>query len=523
MQLEAGENATFVFTNTTKPTLHLVKRDSYSGERLSGAVFRIASLEDSSQFLDRTTDASGEINLSSLSPGMYSVQETEAPEGYLRDDNEYHVELVPGKVSELEVSNNRKPSLTIFKRDADSGVPVPGTVFQVKAADGHSMDEVETDAEGRAELKNLLPGVYQITEKSVPAEYLLDAPAQLVTLQPNRNQSVYFENHVKPGLTIHKVDSVTGDALANVKFHITYASNHTSSGEVNDLGDYLTDAQGEIYLTGLQDGWYKVQEIDPPSGYAKSAVDTQEFYLTSGTRKSITFENTPLSALVVYKYDSVSGQAVEGAAFELRYLSGTSGTGGTVIGTYETSVNGSFTVSNLKAGTYVVEEVSAPAGYVIDTAPQTVHISGNGQDVVQLFFGDAPKGSVLIKKIDAITHEPLSDTEFLITDSSGAFIGNESGRFTTDSYGTILLENLNPGQTLVVKETKTGDGYILDQTAQTIRVVSGETVSLEFRNRPRGNLIVQKVDGVTGRTLPGAQFTDNFFDFRGTTRQKWHF
>ena len=57
------------------------------------------------------------------------------------------------------------------------------------------------------------------------------------------------------------------------------------------------------------------------------------------------FENTPLSALVVWKFDSATGEALEGAAFQVRYLGGTSGTGGTVIGTYKTSANGSFTVT----------------------------------------------------------------------------------------------------------------------------------------------------------------------------------
>ena len=58
---------------------------------------------------------------------------------------------------------------------------------------------------------------------------------------------------------------------------------------------------------------------------------------------------TPLSRpLVVYKYDSVTGEAIEGAVFQVKYPGGTSGTGGTVIGTYKTSANGSFTVTGLK-------------------------------------------------------------------------------------------------------------------------------------------------------------------------------
>ena len=140
-------------------------------------------------------------------------------------------------------------------------------------------------------------------------------------------------------------------------------------------------------------------EVEAPTGYAISENATQEFYILAGRGKSVTFENTPLSALCVFKYDSVTGEAVKNALFQVKYLSGNSGTGGTVIGTYKTSANGSFTVTGLQAGTYIVEELASDSGHVIDAAPQTAYISGEQQDVVQLFFGNAPKGAVLVKKI----------------------------------------------------------------------------------------------------------------------------
>ena len=59
----------------------------------------------------------------------------------------------------------------------------------MEAADGHSVDEIKTGADGTATLENLLPGVYQISEKSVPSPYLMDAEPQLVTLYPNRNHT----------------------------------------------------------------------------------------------------------------------------------------------------------------------------------------------------------------------------------------------------------------------------------------------------------------------------------------------
>ena len=92
------------------------------------------------------------------------------------------VELFPGKVSTIVLENHKHPNLIVYKNDADTGEPVEHTIFTVRAADGHSVDEIETDSTGRAELKNLLPGVYEISEKSVPSPWLKDAPSQLVTL-----------------------------------------------------------------------------------------------------------------------------------------------------------------------------------------------------------------------------------------------------------------------------------------------------------------------------------------------------
>ena len=319
-------------------------------------------------------------------------------------------------------------------------------------------------------------------------------------------------NHKKPSLTIEKIDSITGNPIKGAKFQVWYGSNDTETGELNDLGVYYTDEDGHIVLENVKDGWYKVTELKPASGYQIKEPATQECFIEAGTSKTLTFENTPLSALIVYKYDSVTGEAVEGAVFQVKYLSGTSGTGGTVIGTYKTSVNGSFTVTGLEAGTYVVEELASDSGHVIDTVPQTAYISGKDQDVVELYFGNSPKGSLLIKKIDAFTREPLSDVKFFVTESNGTVVGDSNGYLTTDSTGTILIEGIDPGTTLVAKETIAKDGYLLDDTPQTAEIKAGQTVTLEFRNQPKGSLAIHKLDSVTRNPLEGVEFEINYSD-----------
>lgn len=517
IELKPNEDAQFVFTNHIKPSLQLIKLSS-DGSRLAGVTFRIAKIEDGSHYLDRTTSSTGEILVSDLEPGVYSVRELSSVQDHIPDDTEHHVELFPGQTSTITLTNDKRPNLYIHKTVADTGEPIEHTVYLVKGADGHSIAEVETDENGVAVVENLLPGVVEVIEKSVPEPYLLAEDSQMVTLFPNRDRDVYFQNYKRPTIEIIKENSITHDRIENVPFQVWYASNNTATGEYNDLGVFYTDEEGRIVLSdpdlSLRDGWFRVKELEPAPGFALADPDTQEAFIAAGEGHTFRFSNRPLSAISVWKYDSETGAAIEGAVFQVRYLSGnTSGTGGTVIGTYRTSVNGSFTVTGCKAGTYIIEELSSDGSHVIDTPPQTVYLSGEDQEVVQVYFGNSPKGSLLIKKVSSADNSPISDVQFFVTESDGTVVGDSNGYFTTDSAGTILIEGIDPGTTLVVKETRAKDGFLLDDTPQTAQIKAGQTVTLEFRNQPTGQLIIHKLSGDDRKTpLEGVQFKITYSD-----------
>ena len=517
IELKPNEDAQFVFTNHVKPSLQLIKLSS-DGSRLAGVTFRIAKIEDGSHYLDRTTSSTGEILISDLEPGVYSVRELSSVPDHIPDDTEHHVELFPGQTSTITLTNDKRPNLYIHKNDADTGVPIPGTVYLVKGADGHSIAEVETDENGVAVVENLLPGVVEVIEKSVPEPYLLAEESQMVTLLPNRDRDVYFENYKRPVIEIIKENEITHDPLANVPVQVWYASNDTETGEYNDLGVYYTDEEGRIVLSdpdlSLRDGWFRIEELEAPKGFSMTESSKQEAFIAAGEGHTFRIFNRPLSAICVWKYDSETGAAIEGAVFQVRYLSGnTSGTGGTVIGTYRTSINGSFTVTNCKPGTYIIEELSSDGSHVIDTPPQTVYLSGEEQETVRVFFGNSPMGSLLIKKVSSADNSPISDVQFFVTESDGSIVGDGNGYFVTDSAGTILIEGIEPGTTLVVKETRAQEGFLLDDTPQTVQIKAGQTTTIEFRNQPKGNLIIHKLSSVDRKTpLEGVQFKITYAD-----------
>ena len=511
---DGNKQYTVTATNYELPSMKIIKTDAQTGAPIPGTVFSVKSVTGSYS-TSVTTGVDGSATLSSIPADVYVVREESVPEPYVVSHTEQTVALRPGKTSEVIFVDYEKPGLEILKKNIATGEPIEGVTYLIEQIDGNFSTSATTDSAGRIFLDSIPVGSYRVTEKNVPSHVILSEIPQEVHLEAGCTRTVTFFNAVKPSLTILKRNSVTGDPLSNAKFHIYYGSDNTTTGEINDLGVFTTASDGKITLTDVNRGWYKLVEESAPKGFGIQGSGATEFYLEANTSKTVTVDNVPHSALVVYKYDAKTGKGLEGCRFELRYLSGnTSGTGGTVIGTYVTGPNGAFTVTNLKKGTYVCQELESDGNHIIDREPQTVWISGEDQDVVTLRFGNAPLGSLLITKLsDDSKHEPLSGVEFLLTDSSGHYLGNDNGRFTTNAAGEILVDGLEPGMTVIAREVRAKTGYLLDDSPQHALIKSGETAHLQFLNQPAGNLIIRKVSsGPNGEPLEGVEFKITYAD-----------
>ena len=519
---DGDKQYTVTAENHKLPDMKITKRDAMSGKPIAGTVFSIKSVTGSYS-TSVTTGTDGSATLSAIPAGVYVVREESVPEPYIVTNTEQTVALRPGKTSEVTFVDYEKPGLEIVKKNIANGEPIEGVTYRIEQIDGSYSTTATTDSHGRIFLDSIPVGTYRVTEINVPSHVILCPIPQEVALKAGETSTVTFFNALKPTLEIRKVDSVTGDPVKGAKFQIWYAGNHTDSGELNDLGTYYTDESGKIILPEVKDGWYKVTELEAPQGYSIKEPATQECFIAGGESKVLTFENTPLSAIIIRKVDSESGQPLEGAWFRIRYLGGTSGTGGTVVGEYRTSSNGTIVVTGLKAGTYICEEISAPDGYVITDAAETVYLSGKDQDVITVTFGNDKMGSLLIVKKDAVTGAHISDVEFFITDSDGSVIGTANGKYVTDSAGTIRIDGLTPGMTVIVKEVRAKDGYILDDTPQSIKIKRNSVMTLEFRNQPKGGVLVKKVDAATNEPISDVEFlvTDSGGNFIGNANGKY--
>ena len=500
------------------PDLTIFKRDEQTGDGIPGTHFEIKGIQHG-YHQDVVTGPNGKATLTGIPVDSYTVTEISVPDPYVVSSTPTQtVYLGPGDSRELVFDNLKQPELTIAKVDADDpAVKIPNTVFRIIGIDNDYRSDVTTGKDGTVKLR-VVPGSYKIVEMAVPAPYYLpdkDADReQTVSLNAGDEKTLTFKNRKAPELTIYKVDSVAGAPIEGALFHVTYVSNGEAAeapGTI-DFGEILTDAKGEIRLheqgKRLYPGEYTITEIRPAPGFQMKEPTTQKIILHGSESKTVTFENVPLNAIIVEKYDSVTHEALPGCTFQLRYLGGTSGTGGTVIGQKVTGRNGTAIWTGLKSGTYILEEVDPADGYSIIQSSETIFLADSGeQSVVTVRFENMPDGQLLIRKVcDVNPSITLQDAEFKIAYADGTLIGDSNGIFRTDENGEIRISGLKPGKSVVVTETRAPDGFILDTQSQTVQIKEGRTVSLTFKNTPKGALIIQKRDSETNKPLPGTEF-----------------
>ena len=500
------------------PDLTIFKRDEQTGDGIPGTHFEIKGIQHG-YHQDVVTGPNGKATLTGIPVDSYTVTEISVPDPYVVSSTPTQtVYLGPGDSRELVFDNLKQPELTIAKVDADDpSIKIPDTVFHVIGIDNDYRSDVTTGKDGTVKLR-VVPGSYKIVETAVPAPYYLpdkDADReQTVSLNAGEEKTLTFKNRKAPELTIYKEDSVAGAPIEGALFHVTYTSNGEAAeapGTI-DFGEILTDAKGEIRLheqgKRLYPGEYTITEVRPALGFQMKEPTTQKIILHGSESKTVTFENVPLNAIIVEKYDSVTHEALPGCTFQLRYLGGTSGTGGTVIGQKVTGKNGTAIWTGLKSGTYILEEVDPADGYSIIQSSETIFLADSGeQSVVTVRFENMPDGQLLIRKVcDVNPSITLQDAEFKIAYADGTLIGDSNGIFRTDENGEIRISGLKPGKSVVVTETRAPDGFILDTQSQTVQIKEGRTVSLTFKNTPKGALIIQKRDSETNKPLPGAEF-----------------
>ncbi|MCI9403659.1 MAG: Cys-Gln thioester bond-forming surface protein [Oscillospiraceae bacterium] len=472
IHLHGNETAQFIFTNSALPSLKLTKY-SADGTPLAGVSYRLSKIEDGSRYLDRTTSTTGEIVWEGLEPGVYALKEISTVETHILDPKEYHVELFSGQDSFVALQNDKRPNLTIHKNDADTGAPVPDTVFIVKAADGSTVGEYKTRTDGTVTVKNLLPMVYEVVEKSVPSPYLLDAPSQLITLHSNRNTDLYFENHKIPSVEIIKINAKNrSERIPNVTFEIRKADDTL-------VTTVKTDKNGQVTVP-LENGNYYAVEVDCPEDFKLDSTP-HPFTIKDNKTTTLTITNQPLSGIVIYKTDSVTGKGIPGVSFLVydRWM--------VPIRQVTTTQNGYAYVEGLNAdGRYHLRELDNE-GYIPDTEIKSVYVREG--EVTRVNWKNTPiTGQIQIVKTSA-DYNPTNGLPAGVFLEGAVFeiynerTGNKVDTIVSGANGLAVSQQLPLGR-YIIREVKAPAHYMVNDTPMTaVLEYSSQIIRFEVANK----------------------------------------
>ncbi len=365
------------------------------------------------------TDENGKASISDLPLGHYTLTETKAPLGMVLDptpiicDLRYVDQHINLQLHEVKASNDYQKGQIEIKKisQTEDQAPLAGAEFDVIAksftyekpddlSPGDVVCTLKTDKNGYAISKPLPLGIYLLQETKAPHGYVLQQePLTLELSYGDQLQSLVLRsdtltNTPQQGrITLHKFDQHNAP-LADATFTIyaeEYFNKHDTLGEIGQAVATMTsDASGQCTSPNLPLGRYRIEETKAPFGY----VVCEPFYislnygdqvqeLVSATEE--VFNLPQQGQISLRKFDATNRQPLAGAEFKLSVISLLDERDyekypvGSSIATLVTDSYGYAISENLPLGTYQLEEVVPPTGFILDDTPHTVELAYGDQ------------------------------------------------------------------------------------------------------------------------------------------------
>ena len=401
--------------------------------------------------------------------------------------------------------------ITFKKVIAGTTHGLDGAVFNIYR-DGQIVGSDVTRNGGIIEVKDVTKGLWTFVEVEALEGYALDPTPHSVyvdTTDGDKQYTVSASNSPLPSLKITKADAQT---FAKVKATFLVESL---------TGSYSTTVtvDGEKTLPDLQPGVYRVTEQSVEEPYIKTGTHQDIALLAGAGTVEAAFTNYVKPGLEILKKNIATGEPIAHVTYKIEQIDGSYSTTATTDGA------GRIFLANIPVGSYKVTEVNVPSDVILCDIPQTIALGpGETRTVtffnamkpslkiikrceVSLTFDNEPSTTLVIHKyIEGTENEPLSGVAFKVVDGSGAAVGPDDGVYYTDKAGEIVLNGLEPGTTVVAREIKSVDGFVLDGTPQDILIKAGTVQNLTFWNKRQGALIINKLDAVTKKPLAGVTF-----------------
>ena len=433
----------------------------------------------------------------------------------------------------------------VYEITADEDIITPdGTLRYHK---GDVVDTVTTDDEGFAKSKELYLGKYTVVEIKAPNGMVINNEKHSVELTyagqdvaVTETVTSFYNERQKVKISLEKVleqNDIFGigknDEIKNISFGL-YAKEDivSSSGTV-------IPADGLIEIITLDENGTAIANTDLPFGsYYIKEIATDEHYILSATQYPFTFEyagqdtktveinvndGKPIENKLIYgsvsgKKIDENGEALGGALIGIFKADETEFTKEHAIMTATSEKDGSFSFAKVPYGQWIVREIEAPTGFVLDDTSYEVNISKNEQVIEVEIANEYIHGNIQLTKVDAdYPDNKLTGATFEVyrdvngdgkLDDGDELIGN----LKETSTGIYEMKELLYGKYLV-RETKAPDGFELDKGVYSVFIENDETTynvenkaGVGFINQAmKGNLKIKKtssdgkVEGFTFR------------------------
>lgn len=482
-----------------------------------------------------TTNANGEIDISDLVPGTYTITE-ENIDRYVPNQSQT-ITVSSGKTSSVSFYNIlKKFRVTVTKQDYEKGhaqgdAKLSGAVYGLYKGD-ELVAQYTTDSNGSFTTDYFVCGTDWTVREITPSEgYLLNDTVYRVGADP-KDYTVEYNN--APDMTV--MEQVIKGKISIIK--------HTDDGETQ-IETPEKGAEFQVYLKSSgsfvnadkderdtvvcdEDGFastkllpYGVYTVHQSKGWdgREKITDFDVFINTDGKTYKFLINNKNFeSYLKVVKLDKETGKRIpyEGAAFEIydsnnhRITMQYTYPQVTSIHTFYTNKEGYLiTPEKLPYGDYTLKEVQAPYGYVLDDTPIPFSITqensstDTGVTVVKIKARDvAQKGVINITKTGEIfssveENKGVYTPKYSVGNLKGAVFeiyaaedittldgtvrydqGSLVDTITTDDDGVAKSKELYLGKYTVIEKTAP-NGYVHDAAKYYAELTyAGQNVSV---------------------------------------------
>lgn len=444
----------------------------------------------------------------------------------------------------------------VYEITADEDVITPdGTLRYHK---GDVVDTVTTDEDGTAKSKELYLGKYTVVETKAPTGMVINKEKHSVELTyagqdvaVTETATSFVNERQKVKISLEKIleqDETFGigknDEIKNISFGL-----YAKEDIVSSSGTAIP-ADGLIEIITLDENGAATANTDLPFGsYYVKEIATDEHYILSDTQYPFTFEyagqdtetveikvndGKPIENKLIYgsvsgKKIDENGEALGGALIGIFKADETEFTKEHAIMTATSEKDGSFSFAKVPYGKWIVREIEAPEGFVLDDTSYEVNIGENEQVIEVEITDEYIHGNIELTKVDAdYPDNKLTGATFEVykdvngdgkLDDGDELIGNLEETAT----GIYEMKELLYGKYLV-RETKAPEGFVLDKGVYSVFIEKDEnTYKVEnkagvgFINEAmKGNLKIKKtssdgkVEGFTFR-VTGVNGYDSTF------------